>query len=85
MTRDIPNNNFVDGAEVCFCTSDFCNGNAKISHEEDQLGETSDSTKFLDKLEELEREAETLVDRLRDVEEKGDKIQETIHQLRDAA
>jgi len=85
IKRDIANKNFVDGAEVCFCTSDFCNGNSKISHEEDQLGETNDSTKFLDKLEELEREAETLVDRLGDVEEKVNKIQETIHELKDAA
>ena len=68
----------IGEAEWCFCTTDLCNGNTNISHIEKQQMKVNDSTKFLDKLEELEREAETL-------EEGVNEIQETIHELRDAA
>ena len=64
--------------EVCFCYTDLCNGNTDITHVEKQQMKANDSTKLLSKLEKLEREAETL--------EKGvNKIQETIHELRDEA
>ena len=78
LKQDIADKTIIGDAELCACTTDLCNGNSNISHVEKQKIKENHSTKFLTKLEELEREAETL-------EIGVNEIKETIHELRDTA
>ena len=73
---------YVGKVETCVCNTDLCNGNVNISHTEQPSPKAKDFSMFLGKVDELEREAETLVDKLENVEENVKEIEETIHELK---
>ena len=73
---------FVGKTEICVCNTHLCNGNTNISRTELPLTKAKDFSMFLAKVDELEREAETLVDKLENVEGNVKEIEETIHELK---
>ena len=73
---------FVGKTEICVCNTDLCNGNMNISRTEQPSSKAKDFSMFLAKVDELEREAETLADKLENVEENVKEIEETIRELK---
>ena len=75
-------NAFLGKVEICVCNTDLCNGNVNISHTEQPSAKVKDFSMVLGKVDELEREVETLVDKVENVEENVKEIEETIHELK---
>ena len=55
---------FVGKTEICACHTDLCNGNTNISRTEQPQRKAKEISTFLTKVDELEDEPETLVDKL---------------------
>ena len=72
----------VGRSEICVCNTDLCNGNTNISRTEQPSIKADDFSMLLAKVDELEREAETVVDKLENVEENVKEIEETIDELK---
>ena len=75
-------NAFLGKVEICVCNTDLCNGNVNISHTEQPSAKVKDFSMVLGKVDELEREVETLVDKVENVEENVKEIEETINELK---